>query len=285
MIRPNALLRRSRHVIALAFWLTFVGVAMWHHAQRSSQPPIYDASTYFLKAFHFWGSLNSGKLVNPLNLEPTFRPPGTVLMSYPAGFDKDYRGFYFRSIFLPIALLAIAVFAVGYRRDLANKAKWHLVLLAAFLSSLPAFYYFEVSPDFPAPSHWGLVDNFLGGVAALAVAAMVRSVWRRSTAWLVVAALLASFCVLIKPAGAVVMAIIGLIWFGLAVLRMGLAWQVVEEEEALPYRLRGAASYSAFRTSPCWSPHFRRIICRRKTWHLEVAPLSSCGPSYQSRGM
>ena len=93
-------------------------------------------------------------------------------MFYPFGFDTDYRGFYFRSIFLPIALLAAG------RRGRYGRAQddeqMYLVLIARFFSTLPTFYYFQVSPEFPAPSHWGLVDNFLGGISALAGAACVR---------------------------------------------------------------------------------------------------------------
>src|SRR4030095_6975969 len=133
--------------------------------------------------------------------------PGTVLMSFPFGFDTDFRGFYFRSIFLPIVLLAAGVVVAGFSRDLSTTSKWYLALVAGFLVTLPFFYYFEVSPDFVAPSHWGLVDNFLGGVAALAIAAAIRSIGQRSSAWLCVAAPLSRFCLLIKPAAALLLAL------------------------------------------------------------------------------
>jgi hypothetical protein len=223
---------RFRQLIVMALWMAFVGGAMWQHTQQSTQPPIHDASTYYLKAHNFWDMLRQGKIFSALKVEPSFRPPGTVLMSYPLGFHSDYRNFYFRSIFLPIVLLGIAIIIAGYRRDLDSKSKWHLVLLTAFLSSLPAFYYFEVSLGFPAPSHWGLVDNFFGGVAALASAALVRSIWLRSATWLMLAALLASFCLFIKPTGALVMALIGMIWLGMAALRVRLVWQLPEERRS-----------------------------------------------------
>ena len=172
-----------QHLILLLLLarLALVGTSTWRHTQETDQPPVHDAFTYYLKAHNFWANLSSAKGVNPLNLEPTFRPPGTVLMAYPFGFDPDYRNFYFRSIFLPIALLVAGVVVAGYGRDLSNRSKWYLALIAAFLTTLPAFYDFEVAPGFAVPSHWGLVDNFLGGMAALAAGASVRSVARQST--------------------------------------------------------------------------------------------------------
>jgi hypothetical protein len=228
-MRLSELPRHHLYWTVLLLWLAFIGVSMWQHAQRTEQPPIHDAFTYFQKAYNFWAGVNSGKNVDPFNVEPTFRPPGTVVMSYPFGFDADFRGFYFRSIFLPIVLLAAGVVVAGYSRDLSTTSKWYLALVTGFLVTLPFFYYFEVSPDFVAPSHWGLVDNFLGGMAALAVAAAIRSIGQRSSAWLCVAALLSSFCLLIKPSGAFVMALIGVIWFGLALIRLKSAWHLREE--------------------------------------------------------
>ena len=238
------MLRRSIPLFAMAAWLAFVGVAMWQHARVSTQPPIYDAATYFIKAHNFWTSLSEGKVVNPLNLEPDFRPPGTIAMSYPLGFSTDYRGFYFRSIFLPVVLVALAVLVAGYRRELDSARQWTLVALAAFLTSIPAFYYFELAPEFAAPSHWGIVDNFLGGVAALAVAAVIRSIWRDSTAWLVAAALFASFCLMIKPSGALVMALVGLVWLAVALLRLLAArHDPVEKRMALAATVKGMLAF------------------------------------------
>lgn len=224
-------LRIHKQLFVLLFWVTFIGFSMWKHAQESLQPPLYDASTYYLKAYNFWSKIHQHKLFNPLNVEPSFRPPGTVLMSYPFGFDTDYRGFYFRSIFLPIVLLVLAVVVGGYRRELDSKCKWHLVLSAAFLSSLPCFYYFELTSDLAAPSYWGLVDNYLAGVAALATAATMRSVWTQSLAWLLVGAILSVFCLLIKPTGIFVMMLIGLVWFGLEAFKFWSEQQNIHERK------------------------------------------------------
>jgi len=147
--------RQSRHLVVLALWIAFVGWSMWQHAQQSQQPPIYDAFSYFIKGHNFWAEIHQHKLFNPFNVEPSFRPPGTILMSYPFGFNTDYRGFYFRSIFFPVALLGLAVVVAAYRGELDSRSKWQLVLFAVFLSCLPCFYDFEPSIEIPATMHWG----------------------------------------------------------------------------------------------------------------------------------
>jgi len=231
MIFPVGILRKHKQLVWLLLWVAFVGWAMWQHAQLSQQPPIYDAFSYYLKAHNFWTEINQQKFFNPFNVAPTFRPPGTILMSYPFGFDTDYRNFYFRSILLPVVLLCLAVVVAGYRRELDNKSKWQLVLFAAFLSCLTCFYEFEPSQIIPATMHWGLVDNFLAGVAALATAAAIRSSWTRSLAWAGLAAVLSSFCLLIKPAGILIMMLIGLSWLALNALNLKSVWQTPGERK------------------------------------------------------
>jgi len=239
-------LQAAKQLGVLLLWVVFVGWALWYqHAQQSQQPPLYDAWGYYFKAYNFWTKAHEAGSFNPFDVEPSFRPPGTVLMSYPFGFDVDFRGFYFRSIFVPIALLGLAVVIGGYRRALDNRSKWLLVVLAAFLSTLPGFYYFELSPGIPAPHYWGLVDHFLAGVAALAAAAAIRSVWTHSLAWTGLAAALASFCLLIKPSGLLIMMLIGLTWFGLTALRLKSVWQSAGERKSATRLLLGGMAIFA----------------------------------------
>jgi hypothetical protein len=239
MFPPIATLRSSKQLVVMALWISFLGWAIWHHVQLTQQPPIYDAFSYYRKAYEFWTALSQHHFT-PFNSEPTFRPPGTILMSYPFGFSIDFRGFFFRSVFFPIVLLNLAIFIAGYRRELDSRGKWQLVLIAAFLSTLPCFYQFEPAPSLPSTVHWGLVDIFLGGVAALAAAATVRSVWTQSLAWVTLAAAAASLCVLIKPAGMLLMMLIGLTWFGLTALKLKSLWHSPDERKrTIRFLLRG----------------------------------------------
>jgi hypothetical protein len=227
----------------LAIWLTFVAWAVWQHAERSEQPPIYDALSYFHKAKAFWGNLKAEHPINPFDLEPTVRPPGTVLMSYPFGFSTDVRGFYFRSVVFPIFLLVAAVYLVGYVAPMNHAERWDLPLLAMYLSSLPMFYHFEVSPGSSSPLYWGLVDNFLATMAALAAAVILRSARDLSLPWLTAGAFLAALCFLIKPAGVFVVATLTAGWLVTVLLCM--PWpphRQPDERGILRFLLLGSAS-------------------------------------------
>lgn len=196
-------------------WLIFLGVTIWSHAVSSQQPPIYDSLTYFLKGKTFWENIDRGEWLNPFNTKPTARPPGTIMMSFPFGYSSDFHGFNFRSVYFPILSVVIAVYMViGLSR--ARKVGWGVAGVAMLLSSLPLLYQFEWVEDIPSPGHWGMVDTFQAGVASLATAAFLRSLTTGSQRWLGLGSALASFTLLIKPSGLMVMALLGLSWFILA---------------------------------------------------------------------
>jgi hypothetical protein len=201
--------------VCIALWVLFLGITIWAHIRITHQPPIYDALGYWWKAFNFWHALHQGHIFYPLNLEPTIRPPGTVLMAYPFGFNPDPRGFYFRSIFFPAVLLLLAALVAAYEPRSATRERWRVALIAACFSTPVIVYWFAIIPS-PMPSSWGLVDGFLTGVAALAAAAAWRSVKRASVIWCATTATASALCILIKPSGALVAALIALIWAFLA---------------------------------------------------------------------
>lgn len=87
--------QRWAPLAAVVLWLTLIGWAIWHCVQASGQPIAFDAISYWLKARNVWASLAQGDWVNPLDVEPTSRPPGTVLMSYPFGFETRRTDFCF----------------------------------------------------------------------------------------------------------------------------------------------------------------------------------------------
>ncbi len=206
--------------LLVAAWLTFVGWAIWQHVQASGQPLIYDAISYWLKARNLWVEIAQGHFVNPLNIEPTVRPPGTVLMSYPFGFIESPKGFLFRSVFLGIVFLAAAVFVVAGTLRRCAALRWDVACVALFLCALPMFYHFELSSASGSPGYWGLTDTFLTGVAALACSAAILGAARVSWGWTALAALLANLCFLTKPAGALIVVTVMCTWFVIVLARL-----------------------------------------------------------------
>src|SRR5215467_3819201 len=85
-------LRRSLPWLLAACWFLYIAWAVWQHVQTSGQPLVFDALTYWLKARSVWQCLAEGRWGDIFAAEPTTRPPGTVLMSYPFGFDESPKG-------------------------------------------------------------------------------------------------------------------------------------------------------------------------------------------------
>ena len=191
-------------------WLATIGMAEWFYAVAEAEPPGFDLLSYSIKASYFWEDITHGRFQNLLALAPSLRPPGTVLMSYPFGFSIFFEAFYFRSVFFPLVLLVGAVYIVGYRREMPDAAKWLLAVLSIAIGGMPVLFQFQGNDA--AVVTWGGVDNFLAGVAAVAVASCMRSVRTHSTWWAVAAILAAAFCLMIKPAGLLIMASVGASW-------------------------------------------------------------------------
>ena len=218
----------DRSAIALAAcWIVLVAVAIWMHTSKSTQPPIYDAYTYYFKAREVW---QHGSLLHPfqlLSIQPTFRPPGTVLMSYPFGFSDDFRPFYFRSVFLPILLLFVSGAIVIAQARPSGIALRFGVLATVFFPTISLFYYFEpYDGGPPAHSHWGLVDCYLSGVISLAAACGIRGLSQRSIKWSAAATLLCSFAIFVKPSGAPLAALVG------ALTSLGWIWMILKHPRA-----------------------------------------------------
>jgi hypothetical protein len=206
---------KSGEKLPLIFMIAAIaclGIVLFHHVSLSSQAPIWDALGYAQKGKNFWDAITHGKCFNPLNLEPSYRPPGTVLMSYPFGFSENPHGFYFRSLFIPMVLFVSALWIVARPTCSRPEDRWLLASLCLGFAALPLFYHLEQNPQFWSPTYWGLVDNFLAGIAALATALTLRGVDGASCSFTLLGIVISAFCLLIKPAGALVMAVIFFIW-------------------------------------------------------------------------
>ena len=203
-------------IAILLIWLTAIGLLIWERVCESSQPPIYDALSYLQKAKAFWDNVSQGWPQNPLNLANSARPPGTVILSYPFGFSNDYRGFLFRSVFVPFLIWVIAIFisslSVGNKHKL--KSFWPAVLVVFLLAPMPLFFQFE----YPNHAYWGLMDGFLASLSALAVACAARSFMLKSWVLAIAAATIAAFCPLVKPSGSIVLLLATAFWSGIGVI-------------------------------------------------------------------
>ena len=128
-------------LIVLVAWVALVGVGQWWAASGALEPPTMDVYSYAVKAKSVWAAVTQGPWVNPFDIAPTIRPPGTILMSYPFGFGADFHGYYFRSVFLPVALIALAVWLVTFYTSryvsLASIVAAAAIPLAAFLLNAP----------------------------------------------------------------------------------------------------------------------------------------------------
>jgi len=102
------------HVLVIC-WIAFLWATIWDHASRSVVPPVYDPLGYLQKGINFWRSINDGQFVNPLNIVPASRPPGTILMSAPFGYPVDLQWFYFRSVFFPLLCVVASVYLAAWK--------------------------------------------------------------------------------------------------------------------------------------------------------------------------
>jgi hypothetical protein len=194
--------------LLICLCLAILSIGVTKHVRESEQPPLYDAITYVAKAKAFWDMVASGHWTNPLDLQPASRPPGTILLSYPFGFSKDYKGFLARSILLPVFLFVAALYVAAFRSRMSPSEHFDLAAVALILASLPCFYHFEAADGINSPTYWGLVDSFLAAVAALAFATGYRAVQSGSRLMLAFASLLTGLCLTIKPAGVIVAMVI-----------------------------------------------------------------------------
>ena len=206
--------RRKSFWIALGLlmaWLVLVGSLTWMRSRESVLPPLWDQQTYVEKAEAVWTSISKGTRENPLSIEPSVRPPGTVLLTAPLGPLKDFRNFYFRSAFIPVVIMALSVFIVGVG---VTRQPWESALLALLAASMPMFWQF----DYGGPSYyWGLVDTFLAGLGALAMAGLLAGSVGFKPIWFVPAIIALALLPLVKPTGFLMGGMIALAWLAVAV--------------------------------------------------------------------
>ena len=249
--------------ILVLVWIVIAGAGMAMAATAAMEPPSYDPMSYVVKAFGFWDAITHGRLFNPFGLGPSVRPPGTIVVSYPFGFSPDFRWFYFRTCFIPLLMLTAAVYIAGYARARTLFTRWILGALAVTLGGMPTLYQFQHNELLQAASFWGLVDNFIAGAAALAMAAVIRSVQVKSWRWALAGALAAALSLMIKPSGLLVMAVVGLAWIILVAADSGWRFARLKSDSAASlFAVRGLKAavivYVVTMAAAFLTPYFSR---------------------------
>jgi hypothetical protein len=269
--------------LLVAAWVAFLAISLWQHALASVQPPWGDGLSYLWKAASFWNAVGQGRMFNPLDLFPSVRPPGTILMSYPFGMDAGYHGYHFRSVFVPLACTVLAVYVAAGAGN-AKRHPWQVAGYALLLSSLPMFYWLDWNDARWINNGWGMVDNFQAGIAALAGAAIVRSVATRSQRWLLLSACLAAFTFLVKQSGLMLMGVVGLVWL----VAVAFQWRIALRSGMPPLRpylvhgmTRFAIVYLAVAGAGLASSYFSRsnfaYAMKALGFYRDVAPDISVG--------
>lgn len=184
-------------------WFVVASLLTWQRT-RGSLPPIWDQQSYLEKAEAFWNAAAEGNPKNPLNIEPTFRPPGTILVTAPLGPLKDYRNYYFRSIFLAVVIMVLAVFITAFG---ITRQEWPAAYVAVLSGSTPMFWQL---------TNIGLVDSFQAGIAAFAMAGLLVATVRFQQIWILPALVALALLPLIKPSGFLLGILITLVWFAIA---------------------------------------------------------------------
>jgi hypothetical protein len=210
--RSGARFSKYLPILALTLCLTVLGIGIYRKAARAIAPPINDPMSYYMKGAMVWKEWRHGRLVNPLNVPPTSRPPGTMLLTSPWGFSPDFRPFYFRSTFIPVVVFVIAFWILAESKLQQPRQRWANLVGALMLVSLPMFYQFERNSAFVFTADWGDMDCFLGAVGALAAALLLVSVLRRSIGIAALGIVAGALTLLVKPAGLILMPVLGALW-------------------------------------------------------------------------
>ncbi len=203
--------------IALLVLLAILALGIHRKSSATTVPPFFDSLSYYTKSKRVWEQLHQKvSLRRTLNVEPVVRPPGCALISYPFGFSADYHGFYFRTIFVPIALWVLALWLIAQRMIPPGADRWTAACLIGGLASFSMFYHFDNNPALDATwgfcHTWGMQDGVIASLGALATALVLLSARAQSVALALAGSLVGAWTLLIKPSGMLVMALVFWTW-------------------------------------------------------------------------
>ena len=203
--------------IALLVLLAFLALGIYRKSSATTVPPFFDSLSYYTKSKRVWEQLHQKiSLRRTLNVEPVVRPPGCTLISYPFGFSADYHGFYFRTVFVPIALWVLALWLIARQMIPPGANRWTAACLIGGFASFSMFYHFDFNPALDATwdfcHTWGMQDCILASLGALATALIFLSAKKQSIVLAFAGSVVGAWTLLIKPAGMLVMALVFWTW-------------------------------------------------------------------------
>jgi hypothetical protein len=222
--------------------LVLIGAGIHRKTTRAIAPPLYDAMSYYAKAWALWRAAETARVFNPLNVEPVVRPPGVVLLSGPLGFSPNFQWFFFRATFFPVVLFSAACWVAADEQRRSAGSTWLVASACAGLVTLPMFYHFEPSDVDAVSTYWGNVDSFLAGVSALGMALLLVGARRLSLLLTAAGSVAAAFTLMIKPAGLVVIPVLIWGWVSEALIAhrpVRVAWR--DNRRFRAYVLRGGS--------------------------------------------
>lgn len=125
-----------------------------------------------MKAKNSWENAHKGFPENPLDVELSLKPPGTVLISFPLGYDGDYKAFHFRTVFIPFLIWTFAVLIVCWPIGGGGRIadRWLAVWMAMLFGAHPFLMQIENGPI--SVISWGFMDQAQGACAGFAMAAL-----------------------------------------------------------------------------------------------------------------
>ena len=221
--RTRRLARADRGpLLLLLMVLAAFSAAVCRRASLAVAPPVYDGLSYYWKAITSLRALKAGAWSTLLGSPPSSRPPGYLLLNGAFGIDAQvfaFRGFLALNMILPVLLWSLACWIALPVRGRHPGHSWRRALAVAALALLPMFLQFEYSARIDHASFWGLQDTALAATASLAMALLLRSLRLSRLTPAVAGFALAGFCLLIKPAGVLVMLAVTGMWTAEALCR------------------------------------------------------------------
>ena len=203
--------------IALVVLLAFLALGIYRKSSATTVPPFFDSLSYYTKSKRVWEQLHQKvSLRRTLNVEPVVRPPGCALIGYPFGFSNDYHGFYFRTVFAPIALWVLALWLIARQTIPSGANRWTAACLIGGFASFSMFYHFDYNPALDATRGfchtWGMQDCVIASLGALATALVFLSARKQSIGLAFAGSIVGAWTLLIKPSGMLVMALVFWTW-------------------------------------------------------------------------